>query len=206
MPRVPRTFEVEEVFHIFNRGVRNTTLFREEKNYQRFLERLRAYAILDGVAVLAYALLPSHFHLLLRQLTEKPLSAFLRRLQTSYARYVNVKYTETGHLFEHRFEDRHVGDDSYFQHLTRYINLNPVQHVRDIRRAVGRARSYPWSSCGFFLGERDDTIVDQKILRSLVPRDFLGKGYERFLLRGPWPPPKDIDALAPRREISRSDP
>lgn len=192
MPRMTtpiRAFAEGEIYHVYNRGNRKQEIFREERNYVRFLERATMYAAAEHIAVLAYCLIPNHYHFLVQQQGDQPVSRLSLRLQVSYARYINLKYHETGHLFERRFQARRVTSDAYLLHLTRYIHLNPFQHLRAVRAAVRRARAYPWSSCAAYLGERDDPAIDLKVVRAYVPNDVLGKRYERFLVGGPWPPP-----------------
>lgn len=187
MSRPPREFAPGSLYHTYNRGVRKLDLFRDDGHYERFTARLAAYAAEVGVAVLSYTLLPNHYHLLVQQRSDTPLSEFFRRLQTSTARYLQLKYKITGHVFEKRFQARHVATDAYLLHLTRYIHLNPAQHLRTAREALAVARAYPWSSCAAYLGERTDPLLNWEVIRQYVPRDVLA-GYASFLLKGPWPP------------------
>ncbi|MCB9822905.1 transposase [Candidatus Nomurabacteria bacterium] len=67
----------------------------------------------------------NHFHLLVYQKKLPYLEKLMRSIMTSYSRYFNLRYKRTGSLFESRYKAVHIDDDSYLQHITRYIHLNP---------------------------------------------------------------------------------
>jgi putative transposase len=77
------------------------------------------------IEVLAYCLMPNHFHLLLYQFDVPYLEKFMRSLMTSYGKYFNLKYKRTGPVFESRYKAVRIDQDIYLQHITRYIHLNP---------------------------------------------------------------------------------
>ena len=107
-----------EFYHIYNRGVDKRQIFLDERDYRKFYLNLLkdnndlSYAEREShdkdlsffrkqepiVQVVAYSLLPNHFHLLLRQLKDKGIEKFLRRICTSYASYFNNKYNRSGTL------------------------------------------------------------------------------------------------------------
>lgn len=88
------------------------------------LEEDRGETLVD---VVAYCLMPNHFHLLLREKKEGGITAFMLKLSTGYSMYFNKKYERTGALFEGRFKARHVGEDEYLKYLFAYIHLNPIK-------------------------------------------------------------------------------
>ncbi|MDD5173954.1 MAG: transposase [Candidatus Omnitrophica bacterium] len=78
------------------------------------------------VDIIAFCLMPSHLHLILRQVRENGISIFVGNLLNSYSRYFNLKHCRKGPLWEGRFKDVLVNRDEYLLHLTRYLHLNPV--------------------------------------------------------------------------------
>ena len=78
------------------------------------------------VEVVAYCLMPTHVHLVLKQLKEKGVSIFMNNVLNSYTRYFNIKHKRKGPLWEGRFRRILVKDNRQLLHLTRYIHLNPV--------------------------------------------------------------------------------
>jgi len=143
-------FAPDEYYHVYNRGVDKRTIFESEADYVRFQELLylsnskdavnvrdikRVYdSIYDvhtidrQVTIVAYCLMPNHFHMLLKPNTDSGVSTFLGKLQTSYSMYFNKRHERSGTLFQGRFKAKHVADDVYLKYLFAYIHLNPVRH------------------------------------------------------------------------------
>lgn len=147
-------------YHIFNRGIRKQNLFNGDKDYQRYLDRLKEYKEKHNISLLAYCLMPNHVHLLIRQNGPKPASQFIQRLHTAYSMYFNKKYALVGHPFQGRFKAKLVDKDEYLMHLSRYIHLNP-------KKLVTKLPSYKWSSYPAYLEENSDSILDTKVVLSL---------------------------------------
>ena len=78
------------------------------------------------IQIIAYCLMPTHLHLILKQLKENGISIFMGNILNGYSRYFNTKYRRKGPLWEGRFKNVLVGSDEQLLHLTRYIHLNPV--------------------------------------------------------------------------------
>src|SRR5205823_2392041 len=77
--------------------------------------------------LLAFALMPNHFHLLVKQRTTDGIIKFMRRLNTSYAMYFNKKYNRVGSLFQGNYKGIIVTTDEYLVHASRYIHRNPYK-------------------------------------------------------------------------------
>ena len=93
------------------------------------------------VTLIAFCLMPTHFHILLRQDMDDGISIYIARVLNSYTKFFNRLHHRKGPLWEGRFENRHVTNDEYFLHLSRYIHLNPVT-----ARLVDKAEDWPASS------------------------------------------------------------
>lgn len=159
-----------EIYHVFNRGVAKQPLFLDERDYQHGLEILGFYMEQDpGVAlssliraktgpealrqllvrepdqplveIIAYTLMPNHFHLVIKQLVDGGISQFMRRSMNSFTRYHNVRHERVGPMFQGVFRFVRVTSDEQLLHLTRYVHLNPfaAQLTNDPER-------YPWFS------------------------------------------------------------
>ncbi|MCK9345302.1 MAG: transposase [Candidatus Pacebacteria bacterium] len=145
---------IGEYYHIYNRGTDKRTIFVEPYDFKRFNALLyvcnstepvdmrehfregRAFAELFNiergetlVEILAYCLMPNHFHLLLREKEEGGVTKFMGKLSTAYATYFNKKNKRTGALFESRFKAKHASTDEYLKYLFAYIHLNPVKII-----------------------------------------------------------------------------
>lgn len=79
--------------------------------------------------IISYSIMPDHYHLLLREKSEGGITDFIRRCNTSIAKYINTKFNRTGPLFEGNFKSKHVGSNEYLLHLSVYIHLNPLDFL-----------------------------------------------------------------------------
>ncbi len=161
-----------EYYHVYNRGVAFQDIFKNKRDYERFLLCLHYYQFKDIpirlskflqmpeedrsgifkevirnsdkiVDLTAFCLMPNHFHFLIKQNTQDGISRFLRLTINSYARYFNTKYKRVGSLFQGMFKVVHVETDEQLLHLSRYIHLNPlVSYLVKEKDFI----SYPWFS------------------------------------------------------------
>jgi len=133
------------------RGLDHQRIFRDDEDRADFVRRLAALADAGAATVYAWALLPNHFHLLVRT-GKLPLSRTMRSLLTGYAGAFNRCHRRTGHLFQNRYKSIVVEEDPYFLELVRYLHLNPLR-----AKLVGdldALNSYPWSGHAALLGRR----------------------------------------------------
>lgn len=130
----------ESYYHVYARGASKTQIFQDSADYEKFLSLFERYLSKEPtisitgipyphyykkVELLAYCLMSTHFHLLVWQDDETSITNFMRSLLTSYSRYYNLKYKRSGALFEGRYKASLISQDSYLEHITRYIHLNP---------------------------------------------------------------------------------
>ena len=126
MPRRQVNFAPGHYYHLYNRGNDRQTIFFERENYLHFLRQFRRYLVEDTLDVLAYCLMPNHYHFLVR-LRSPHLSQQMQAFSLSYTKAINRRYERCGSLFQGRFRAIEVDSDGYLLHLTRYIHLNPVK-------------------------------------------------------------------------------
>ena len=108
------------------RGIERTKIFRDERDRTAFLDRLATVLDETQTQCYAWALLPNHFHLLLRT-GPTQLSKVMRRLMTGYAVSFNKRHKRSGHLFQNRYKSVVCEEDPYLLELIRYIHLNPLR-------------------------------------------------------------------------------
>lgn len=123
------------------------------------------------VQLLAFCLMPNHYHLLLRPLSKGGLTLFMRRLNMGYANYFNVKYERKGALFQGRFKSVAVTNDAHFIHLPYYIHCNPLdlftpewreREIKDYKKAFAYLENYRWSSFPDYIGKKNFPSVTQR--------------------------------------------
>jgi len=126
MPRKSRIDVPGALHHVIGRGIDRSKIFLDDDDRDDFLQRLAANLKWTKAACYAWALLPNHFHLLLRTGTA-PISALMRRLLTGYAVTFNLRHGRHGHLFQNRYKSILCEEDPYLLELVRYIHLNPLR-------------------------------------------------------------------------------
>ncbi len=126
MPRQSRIDTPGALHHIMARGIEGGNIFRNDDDKEHFLERLEKILKETETSCYAWALIPNHFHLLLRTGTT-PITTVMRRLLTGYAQWYNRRYRRQGHLFQNRYKSILCQEDKYFLELVRYIHLNPIR-------------------------------------------------------------------------------
>ena len=155
MPRRTTPLLAGSDYHIFNRGHNKADIFIEPENYIFFLKRLRRYLKPTArVTILAYCLMPNHYHLLLRPLDDN-LSKHMQMFAISYTKAINKRYSKIGGLFQGAFQAKLIERDEYLLHLSRYIHLNPVN-----AGIVKCPEEWPYSSYLEYIGLRDGTLPD----------------------------------------------
>ena len=164
-------------YHVYNRGVEKRLIFLDEDDYAVFMAylrrhldapesdgiKIRRHAHYDSLEMVAYCLMPNHFHLLLYVGDEpRQLASFMQSVCTAYSMYFNKKYNRVGHLFQGRFKASRIIKDDYLQHISRYIHLNPVDYLE-----------WPWSSLPIYLNKESTNWVHPDRVRSMVTGGYL---------------------------------
>ena len=182
MPRKPRLDREGILHHVMARGIERSPIFRDDADRERFLERLGDLASKSRTDIYAFALIPNHFHLLLRSGPEG-LPRLMRRLLTGYAVNFNRRHHRAGHLFQNRYKSIVVEEDPYFMELIRYIHLNPLN-----ARVVSSLReldSFRWSGHRYVIGDNPFPWYDAAYVLKWFSdskksyRNFIREGIEK---------------------------
>ena len=143
MPRCARVDVGGEVYHVLNRANGRMTIFENDSDYRLFETLLYDTQELTGMRLLAYVIMPNHFHLALYPQHDGDLGEFMQRLTNSHTRKVHA-LTETngsGHLYQGRYKSFLVDSDTYLLTLLKYIERNPAR-----ARLADDPASWRWSS------------------------------------------------------------
>jgi putative transposase len=174
------------ILHVYNRGNNKEKIFFDEQDYRAFLFRLglclgfteeelnkeklvtmpySRIRIIDtdkkDFKLCAFCLMPNHFHLLIEQIGDTPISKLMLKLCTSYARYINLKYKRIGHIFQDQFKAVLIEDNVQLMWTSAYIHMNPVKD-----KLVKNPEDYKWSSYQDFISNRNLSIINKELLIS----------------------------------------
>ncbi len=188
--RIP-AFACGNFYHVYNRGIGKGKIFNEDADRYRFLtsllhfndaERKTGYSKLGArwylptkgsdplVRIVAYCLMDNHFHLLVEQIHEHGITAFMKAMGQGYTEFCNTKYQRSGRLFGSSYRAKAVENSAHFTHIGRYIHMNPLDIDQpgwqtrgniDTERAERFLLWYPWSSYRHYVGSVCDPVVER---------------------------------------------
>jgi len=207
MDRRKRQFGPGDIVHVLNRGVKKMPIYRKDSDLWKLLSGLfyrnskntpdNLYRILENkglstkmvwldewsereplVNIMAFTLMPNHFHLVLEETEEGGISNFIKKWSMAYSKHINAKYDETGSLFQPRFRSVVVKKEDHFNWLPYYVMVkNPFElypggfkkACQEFDKAYKWASTeYPFTSLGDYAGERKSPIIT----KSIFGRDF----------------------------------
>src|SRR4030042_3281183 len=141
MPRIARGLADNCIYHVINRGNGRGKVFHKEKDYEAFFDLLKEAKNRYAVRILAYCLMPNHFHMALVPETGEHLSKWMQWVMTSHVRRYHRHYKTSGHIWQGRYKSFMVKEDRHLLMVLRYIEGNPVR-----ARIVDTASAWRWSS------------------------------------------------------------
>ena len=142
-------------YHFYNRGNHKTLIFRDPDNYLFLLRNTKKYLSDLNLTLIAYCLMPNHYHFLVRQDGDNPAGLLIQRIFNSYSKAFNKRYQQTGTLFEDNYRVKAIIQTSHLLHLCRYIHANPVKDG-----FVSQPADWPYSNFLEWVGLRSGSLVD----------------------------------------------
>lgn len=191
-------------YHLYNRGVAKTPIFLSAKDYSVFLSYLKDYLSppraltpdeirsMDRIYIrknynceinlLAFVLMPNHFHFLLKQKSPESIEFFMRSLLSRYSTYFNKQHERVGHVFQDVYKGVLVNREGYFLWLSKYIHRNPLELLKEGEK-LG---DFEYSSYPVYLGKRkNEWVSTEEILGSV-------KNYKSFVEGSASGEPEDL--------------
>lgn len=201
-----------EYYHIFTRSIAKYIVFNDHTEFRRMFElislhrfanfnyRYSQFAELDArtqqkiiqelkdknnmlIKIVAFCLMPTHIHLLLKQISDNGITKYMGRILNSYLKYFNTKHQRTGPLWASNFKNVLIFDDEQLLHLTRYIHLNPVS-----AGIIKKPDEWQYSSYREYSNEfgNKNNLCSYKDVIDLSPKEYIKfvqdrKNYQREL-------------------------
>lgn len=154
--KILTTIEPGFTYHIYNRGNNYQDVFFEDSDYRLFLDRFKEH-LNSCCSIYAFALLPNHYHFLLRIIDDEAGADFSKQFLKfilSYTNKINFKMKRNGSLFLARFRRIRVESEDYLKRLVYYIHHNPTKH-----NIAEDFRSYQYSSYEIFLSDAQTSLA-----------------------------------------------
>ncbi len=178
-----------EVYHVYSKSIADYIIFNDDFEYSRICEVLDYYKVekpllrfsmfkesnkqIDHfenrklVQIICYCIMPTHVHLVLKQLKDKGISIFMSNVLNSYSRYFNIKHGRKGPLWETSFKRILIETDEQLLHLTRYIHLNPVT-----AHLVDNPMDWRWSSYQEYVCDNKNRICKFDDILDINPKTY----------------------------------
>ncbi|QDU90193.1 Transposase IS200 like protein [Pirellulimonas nuda] len=145
MPRTSRASAGNVCYHVLNRGNARMTVFHKDEDYAAFLKLLGEANERVSMRLLAFCLMPNHFHLVAWPRRDGDLSRWMQWLLTAHVRRYHRHYRSSGHVWQGRFKAFPVESDDHLLTVMRYVERNPIA-AKTI--PIRKAQNWPWSSAG----------------------------------------------------------
>ena len=202
-----KIYESGGYYHIYNRGVEKRAIFLDAGDYKNFLGILKMYLVepnlqgltlqVDGtkksmaptktpnnfakeIALICYCLMPNHFHLMVRQNSDRSIAHFLQTIMTKYVVYFNKKYHRQGGLFQGRYKAVRIVSEEQFTYISKYIHRNPID-LLPARSDLAGLTDYKYSSYGNYLGLFKQSWVKTEDILSYFSRTNPRNTYQAFV-------------------------
>lgn len=180
-----KVYDVDSYYHVYNRGVGKATIFHEEDDYAAFLDILERYVGTEpkkdrngreydwygnDLHVVAFCLMPNHFHMLLFQKDAEAMTKVLQATSGAYTVYYNKKYNRSGTLMQGVYKASKIDNDAYHMYITKYIHRNPKDFLR-----------WKWSSIQNYVA----TPIFNWVREDYVVNVDAKNNYKKFLIQNP---------------------
>jgi len=190
-----KIYTPDTAFHVYNHGVEKRRIFEDAQDYEKFQNYLNVYLsppkiihekepllranlvknnLFGAADLLAFCLMPDHFHLLIFQKSANGITRLMKQIATAYSMYFNKKYNRVGALFQGTFKGAPVQTAEQLLYLTRYIHKHPLE------RGVS-LKDFRWSSYTAYIGPETLPFISPRKILDFLKNNNPGLSYENFV-------------------------
>jgi putative transposase len=155
MPRTSRASVANYCYHVLNRGNDSARVFHDDCDYEAFVALLAEATLLVPMRMIAYCLMPDHFHLVVWPRGDGDLSRWMHWLMTAHVSRYLRHHRSRGHVWQGRFKAFPIQEDGHLLTTVRYVEQNPLR-----AELVDRAEDWPWSSLHGIARGRPSPMLD----------------------------------------------
>lgn len=141
MPRIFRTLVAHGYYHVINRGNNRSDVFLSPADYRTFLRLIEQAQQRIPLRILAFCIMPNHFHLVVSQDGAKDVSRWMHWLLTTHVHRHHLKFGTSGRVWQGRFKAFPIEQDGHLLTVMRYVERNALRSG-----LVARAEQWPWGS------------------------------------------------------------
>lgn len=197
----------DHFYHVFNKSIDGRPIFTNKRECSITLQMVKYYQVADErkvsfskfrlwaqelrnnfyqvvyknksflTEIVAFCLMPNHYHFLLKQIKDDGISKFLSDFQNSFTRFYNIKHERKGHLFTGPFKAVLIENESQLIHVSRYIHLNPLTSY--LLKEPDDLNDYLWSSYPEYVGLKESKISNPEYVLSQFKNS---SDYNKFVL------------------------
>lgn len=181
MPYVARSHQLKQslLYHIFNRSHNRVAIFKNDEDYQFFINILAEYSKRFQLHIYHWIIMPNHYHLVIEINEPAKISSLMAGIGRCYVCYHHRKYRTVGHLWQGRFKSQPIEKELYLSVCGRYIERNSVKAC-----FVKSAWGYSYSSAAYYvLGKQDSVTVESPLFEDFgTTVETRRKKYQEFLI------------------------
>ncbi len=118
-------YEKGNYYHLYNRGCNKDLIFYDESDFQKLIKIIEESDFQKYLEIYAFALMPNHYHFLVKQISDRPISSWIKFIFIKYAKYFNKKYDRSGTIFEGKVKVKIINKTEYLGTIVHYIHNNP---------------------------------------------------------------------------------
>jgi len=206
MPSRFEPFIDKELYHLFSQSIDGKRIFEDDFYCKEFYNRLlyyrssnatKSYSHLNliskenydeiykevmlkdsfKISILNYSLMPTHFHLITKQLKDNGITDVLSKTLNSFTRFYNSINNRKGQIFLSDFKAVRITSDEQLMHDSRYLDLN--SYSAGLIKDFNKLPDFKWSGYPAYLGMKEDPLIDKSLILGMFGNDI--EKYKEFV-------------------------